>query len=501
VATSEADIIPPDDGWVWLADVAACDDIPPRGNDAEAGVVHPGVTTASLTHQIRGFAGDVLAPGDAGYDDARALHNAAIDRHPALIARCAGPHDVAAALRHARRHGLAVTVRGGGHAVGGFALADDGLAIDLSPMRAVSVDPVRRTARVQGGATWRELDAATQAHGLAVTGARIPSVGVAGFMLGSGSGWLERKLGLAADSLRSARVVTATGDVVAASADAHPDLFWALRGGGPGFGVVVELEFDLAPVGPEVLGGILAWPADRAAEVAATYAELMAGAPDDLGGGLALLTGPPWPFVPERLRGAPIVAVLALWTGDRAEGEGLLRPLRRLVPPVDAVGSTTYAALQGMFERPVELQEPTRAHAHATFLAELGPGPIAAAVELAARRPSPLGSILFQPMGGAFARVPERATPLGRRDAPWHCQVGTAWFESADDERGRAWIGDAASALAPWSAGPSYPNFIHEVDPARLRAAYAPAVFARLRAIRAEWDPGDVFAAGQAIPL
>jgi FAD/FMN-containing dehydrogenase len=209
---------------------------------------------------IRDFAGELLVPGNPAFEEARRVQNAAIDRRPALIARCAGPHDVAAALRHARERGIRVTVRGGGHAPAGFAVADDALTIDLTRMDGVHVDPVRRTARVQGGATWRTLDAATQEHGLAVTGARIPSVGVAGFTLGSGSGWLERKLGLAGDSLRSARVVTTGGDVVGASADEHPDLFWALRGGGPSFGVVVELELALAPVGPDVLGGMLGWP-------------------------------------------------------------------------------------------------------------------------------------------------------------------------------------------------------------------------------------------------
>jgi FAD/FMN-containing dehydrogenase len=450
---------------------------------------------------IRDFAGDVLMPGDAGYEEARRVFNAAVDRRPSLVARCAGAHDVAAALRHARERGLAVTVRGGGHGPDGFAVADGALTLDMRPMRAVYVDPARGTARVQGGATWRELDAATQAHGLAVTGARMPSVGVAGFTLGSGSGWLERKLGLAADSLRAARVVTADGDVVTARADEHPDLFWALRGGGPGFGVVVELELALAPVGPEVLGGMLAWPAARAAEVGAAYADLMRHAPDDLGGGLALLDGPPAPFVPAALHGAPLVAVLVLWTGAPAAGADVLRPLRALAPAADSVGPLPYAALQGMFERPAEVQVPTRAHVDGGFLGGLPEAAIAAAVAASAGRPSPLGSILFQPLGGAFARVPEDATPLGRRGAPWHWQAGTAWFESADDDRGRAWIAGVGEALAPWSAGESYPNFIAGVDRERLRDAYAPAVFERLQAIRAEWDPDDVLSAGHAIPL
>jgi FAD/FMN-containing dehydrogenase len=484
------------------------------------------VTTSRPTTAapIRGFAGEVLAPGDPGYDDARALHNAAIDRRPALIARCAGPHDVTAGLRHARRHGLAVTVRGGGHAPGGFALADGALTLDLSPMRAVSVDPRRRIARVQGGATWRELDAAAQAHGLAVTGARMPSVGVAGFTLGSGSGWLERKLGLAADSLHSARLVTAGGDVVTASPEEHPDLFWALHGGGPGFGVVVELELGLAPVGPEVLGGILAWPAERAAEAAAAYAPLIAAAPDDLGGGFALLSGPP--FLPEPLQGASLAVILVLWTGGRREGESLLRPLRDLAPAFDAVGPLPYAAVQGMFERPAGVQVPTRAHVDGGFLSELGPETVAAAVAASEGRPSQLvpdssagrpdgvltrtpasmpsrpgSALLLQPMGGAFARVAEEATPLGRRSAPWHWQAGTAWLESADDDASRAWIANVSRALAPWSAGESYPNFIVDADPERLRAAYAPAVYEHLRSIRTAWDPNDVFSAGGTVPL
>jgi len=389
---------------------------------------------------------DALAPGDPGYDDARRLHNAAIDRRPALIARCAAPHDVAAALSHARERGMAVTVRGGGHAAGGFALADGALTIDLTRMGAVDVDPDRRSARVQGGATWRALDAAAQRHGLAVTGARMPSVGVAGFTLGSGSGWLERKLGLAADSLVSARVVTAAGDVVTTSAHEHPDLFWALRGGGPSFGVVVELELALVPVGPQVLAGMLAWPAERTAEVAAAYRELMAAAPDDLGGGLALLSAPPMPFVPTELEGVPIVAVLVLWTGG---GDAPIGPLRALAPAVDAVAPLPYAALQSMFERPVEVQEPTRAHVDGGFLSGLPPAAVAAVAEVAADRPSPLGSVLLQPMGGAFARIAEDATPLGRRSAPWHWQAGTAWFESADDERSRAWIASVRRVPAP----------------------------------------------------
>jgi FAD/FMN-containing dehydrogenase len=246
---------------------------------------------------------------------------------------------------------------------------------------------------------------------------------------------------------------------------------------------------------------MIAWPVERALEVMAAYAALMAVAPDDLCGGLALLDAPPAPFIPRALHGEPIVAVLALWTGGQADAEGLLRPLRDLLPAFDGVAPVPYAALQGMFERPPEVQVPTRSHGEGGFLGELPPEALAAIVGAAAGRPSELGSILLQPLGGAFARVPEEATPLGRRDAAWHYQLGTAWVDPADDEPSRAWIDHARRALEPWRSGESYPNFIPDPDPARLRASYSAAVWERLRAVRAEWDPEGVFGAGHSIPL
>ena len=448
---------------------------------------------------IPDFAGELIAPGEPGFDEARRVEDETVDRRPALIARCAGPRDVAAAIAHARRAGLPLTVRGGGHGPDGFAVADDALVIDLTRMRDVCVNSARRRVRVDGGATWRELDAATQASGLAVTGARLPSVGVAGFTLGSGSGWLERRLGLAADSMRGARVVTADGDLVTASADENADLFWALRGGGASFGVVAELEFALHPVGPIVTGGILAWPAARTGEVAAAYAELMADAPDDLGGGLSVLNAPPLPFVPEALHGAPVAAVTVLWTGRPARGEELIAPLRALAPSLDAVGPIPYAGLQGMFESPERFT--ARIHVEAGFLTGLAPEAVDAFATQQALKPAPMGALLMQPLGGAFARVAEGTTPLGQRDAPWSWQAGAAWFEPELDGPVREWAASLREAIAPWSRGETYPNFILDRDPARLRAAYAPAAWERLRAIRADWDPDDAFGAGHAIPL
>jgi FAD/FMN-containing dehydrogenase len=444
---------------------------------------------------MRGFAGDLLVPGDPAFDDARRTQNDLIDRRPALIARCGDSADIASALRYARESGLPVRVRSGGHGPDTFAVDDDAAVIDLTAMRAVRVDPVRRRVRVQGGATWREVDAATQAYGLAVTGARIPSVGVAGFTLGSGSGWLERKLGLAADSLRAARVVTAHGDVVTAGGEDHPDLFWALRGGGPSFGVAAELEFALHPVGT-ITGGMLAWPADRADEVAAAYAELMASAPDDLGGGFALLNAPPAPFVPEHLRGTPIVAVIVLWTGA---GPAPVSRLRDLGPAIDAVEPMPYRALQGLFESPERYT--ARIRGVGGFLADLSPEVLAVLAEQQARKPVPLGSLLLMPLGGAVARVPTGATPLGGRDVRWAWQAGAAWFDPETDDAAREWTAGLHAALAPYARGDAWPNFIPEQNPERLRAAYGPAVWERLQAIRSWWDPDDVFAGGHAVAL
>jgi hypothetical protein len=262
---------------------------------------------------------------------------------------------------------------------------------------------------------------------------------------------------------------------------------------------VAELEFALHPIGPAVTGGLLGWPAERALEVAAAYAELMARAPDDLGGGLLLVNAPPLPFVAPAVVGAPLVAVAVLWTGSPAGGEEILAPLRALAPVLDAVRPMPYAALQGMFESP----EPytARIHGEGGFLTGLPGEAVAALCEHQQRKPAALGSLLLQPLGGAFARVPDGATPLGHRRAPWAWQVGAAWFDPAQDVAVGRWMSSLREALAPWAEGESYPNFIPRVDPARLRAAYGPAVWSRLQAVRADWDPSDLFGAGHAIPL
>jgi FAD/FMN-containing dehydrogenase len=284
--------------------------------------------------------GAAVRPDDAAYEGLRRVHNAMIDRRPALIAQVADADDIASALAHARAHGLPVSVRGGGHAATGHAIADGGVVIDTRALKAINVRVASRTVTAGAGVTWGELDAMTQEHGLAVTGARVPSVGVVGFTTGSGSGWLERVMGLAADNLLSARVVAADGREVTASDREHPELFWALRGGGGNFGVVTELTFGAMPLGPTVLGGMRLYAMDRAHEVITAYRGVMDDAPEALCGGLAMITAPPAPHIPPQLHGRPVVAVIALWAGDPEDAwsgierlDALGEPLAELVSP------------------------------------------------------------------------------------------------------------------------------------------------------------------------
>jgi FAD binding domain-containing protein/berberine-like enzyme len=440
---------------------------------------------------IRRFAGTVIGPDDDRYDAARRVHNGLIDRRPALIARCGSVPDVAAALAHARAEGLEVAVRAGGHSAAGFGTSDGGLVIDLRELRGIQVDPVRRVAWVQPGVVWSELDAATQEHGLAVTGGRVSSTGVAGFTLGSGSGWLERKMGLAPDNLRAARVMTAEGRVVVASERENADLFWGLRGGGGNFGIVVEFEFDLRPVGPAVLGGMLVWPRERAGEVTRAYRELMADAPDALCGGLALMSAPPLPVVPAELQGRPAVGIVVLYAGTPERGEEHVRALRALAPAVDLVQPMPYVAVQGMMDggHPAALRD----YYKSGFLDELPDAAIDAFVAGAERAPSPLSAVLLQPLGGAFGRVGEMETALGHRDATWAFQVLSQWTEPEDDAANRGWAADLCGALEPWARPAGFPNFVADGGDAAVAVAYGAERYARLVAVKDRWDPENVF--------
>lgn len=457
------------------------------------------VPTPTTTGPIDGFAGETLRPGDPGYDSARAVFNGMIDRRPAVIARCTSAADVAAAIGFARAHDLVVSVYGGGHGVTGAAVCDAGVCIDLRPLKTVAVDPGTRTARVGGGVTWGELDAATQEHDLAVTGGRVSTTGVAGLALGSGSGWLERALGFTCDNLRSAEVVTADGRIVTASNHENPDLFWALRGGSGNFGVVTSFEFGLHPVGPVILGGMLLYPVDMAGEVARHYREFMAGAPDELGGGIAFITAPPVEAIPEPVRGHPVAAVIVSWIGPLDEGEAVLGPLLDFGPPgVDLVQPMPYVDLQRLIDDAAP--KGRQNYWTADFYDDLPDEAIDTLVKYASHPESPHTQIVVLPGGGAVRRVPDEAMAFSHRRADWNIHYLSMWDDPADTDRNVAYTTALAGAMKPWATGGPYLNFIGDEGPARVAAAFGPEKFARLQSIKARWDPDNLFRHNQNIP-
>lgn len=444
------------------------------------------------------FRGDLVGPNEADYDSLRRVFNGMIDRRPALIARPSGPADVIAAVGHAREHGLEISVHGGGHGVAGHAVTEGGLMVDLRAMKGVKIDPERRIVHAQAGLTWGELDQETQAFGLAVTGGRMSTTGVAGFTLGSGSGWLERKLGLAADNLISADVVLADGRLVTASEREHPDLFWGLRGGGGNFGIVTSFEFRLHPIGPLLLGGMLMHPGPRAGDVLRFFRQYMADAPDEVGAAVALITAPPAPFVPEPARGKPAVGVIACYAGPLDEGNEVLRPLREFGPPViDMVAPMPYTEIQRLLDP--SNPRGMRNHWAGEFHPELSDELIDALVTAAVEVPSPLTQIVIIPAGGAIARVPDDASALGERQAAYHSHLLAMWPDAADDERNVGWLRQLREAIRPHTTGRSYANFLAVGAENRLEAAYGPERHARLVDIKDRYDPHNLFCVNQNI--
>lgn len=451
-----------------------------------------------LTNLRARFRGELITAADgARFHTARAAFNAAFDRRPAVIARATGAADVIAAIAFAREAGVPLAVRGGGHSVAGYSTIEGGLLLDLGPMKGVRVDPVARRVRAQPGLTWGELDRETQAFGLATTGGRVTSTGIAGFILGSGSGWLERLHGLACDNLLAADVVTADGRLLSASAVEHAELFWGLKGGGGNFGVVTEFELALHPVGPSVLGGMLLFAGADATRVCRAYRELLGSAPPELGGGLVFLTAPPAPFVPDALRLEPAVGVIVAWFGEPGRGQALVDRLRRAVAPAaDLVQPMPYCALQSL----VDAGNPPgrRQYWRSDNLRVLGDDTIDTVVGCASRMTSPFSNIILQPGGHALAAVPDEATPLGGRAAPWQLHCYGNW-EGADDARHIAWVRDTERALAPWAAGHVSLNFISDADGGRVRAAFGDAKYRRLAALKRAFDPENLFRCNQNI--
>jgi FAD/FMN-containing dehydrogenase len=448
---------------------------------------------AALRESIRGT---VTTAGDAEYDDARRVYNAMIDRRPAMVVRPANTGDVMSAVRFAAENDLTVAVRGGAHSVPGFGTADDALVVDLSSMRGVRVDPMTRTARVEGGATWGDLNAAAYPFGLATTGGIISTTGVGGLTLGGGIGYLTRGLGLSCDNLLSADVVTADGTFHVASDKDDADLFWAIRGGGGNFGVVTSFEFRMAEV-KDIYGGPMFFELDRAGDLLRFYREFIADAPQQLGCFPAYQIAPPLPFIPEERHGEPFIAMVTCWAGDPAEGEEALRPIRDLGPTVaEHVGVMPYPALNSAFDAlvPPGLQHYWKAN----FVTELTDDAIAAHLEHGPRVPVVNSTVHIYPINGAAHQVAPDATAFAYRDATFATVIAGMWPDPAQNDANTAWVKDYYAATAPHSLEGGYINFMAEDDQSRIRTNYR-GNYNRLVDVKRRYDPGNLFRHNQNI--
>ena len=448
-----------------------------------------GSALESLAGNIRG---KLITGEHRDYDQARRVWNGMIDRRPLAIVRAAGVVDVAAVVGWARETGTELAVRGGGHSSPGFSTSEGGLVLDLSAMRGVWVDRHAKTARAQAGALWGDVDRETQAHGLAAPGGLISHTGIAGLTLGGGVGWLSRQHGLTIDSLLSVELVTADGRLVTASSSEHPELFWALRGGSGNFGVVVSFEYRLHDVGPLVLGGPIVYDIDDAPAVLANVRDVVSGAPDEVALWISVTHVPPHAPFPEQ-RWGDLVLVVAPFCTDVERGPELLAPLTSFGAPIASLhGPIPYAVLQSALDD----VDPhgNRYWEHGDYLTGLSDELIERIVAGGRAMTSPLHEILLFPMGGAIARVASDATAFGDRTAPWAVWTVGQWTDPAQDDRHRAWVRAVSRSIAPWTTGGVYVNAIGEPDEQRKLVAYGGAEkLERLRAVKREWDPENLF--------
>jgi FAD/FMN-containing dehydrogenase len=448
------------------------------------------VDRTALAELSSRFSGVFLTPGDAGYDEVRRVHNGMIDKRPALIARCLGTTDVADAVNFARHQGLELAVRGGGHSLAGHAVCEGGLMLDLALMKGIHVDPARHTVRAQGGVIWRELNRETQRHGLAVTGGVISTTGIAGLTLGGGLGWLMGKHGLALDNLLSAEVVTAAGDTLQASQEENADLFWALRGGGGNFGVVPWFEYRLHPIGP-VTSGLVAHPVARAADVLRRFRDATRSAPDALTlfGGLL--------YAPDG-SGTPLAAIVACHSGTVTEGEAVLGPIKKFGSPLlDTIGGASYEATNMMLD--AGFPRGALAYWKSTFLSELSDAAIDTLIAGFRDCPSPMNGLIVEHFHGAAARVGASDTAFPHRREAFNLLINSEWLEPADTVRNIAWTRHVYDAMRPYAAGASYVNYMsHDERENPAEVAYG-ATLARLRALKAKYDPANLFRLNQNI--
>lgn len=451
------------------------------------------------------FYGRVVLPGDSEYDADRKLWNAMFDRRPCALAMCTRTADVIAAVRFAREHDLPFTVRGGGHSVDGKALADGALAIDLVPMNGVLVDPQKRRALVQAGAVWRIVDREAQLHGLAVTGGTVSDTGVAGLTLGGGIGWAMRKFGVTVDNVVAINAVSADGEIVRASETENPDLFWGLRGAGANFAIVTSFEFELHPLGPTVLAGMVLHHGERAAEALRFWRDTVHDSPEEVGSMVMLTRAPAAPIFPPELHGQLVVMVMMVCTGEMAKAEETLRPLREWGPPLaDMVAPMPYTAAQQMVE--AGMAHDVRGYEEGGYIASLSDGFIDAVVAgaqsspVAAAAKPDSGAIMLSRMGGAIDRVPDDAMAFSRKDAAYFWDCIAMWQDAEDDEGWMSWAHGLAGTLKKDSATTSYINLSSADDVQFLQAAYGPEKFARLVELKNTWDPGNHLRFNKNIP-
>jgi FAD/FMN-containing dehydrogenase len=441
--------------------------------------------------------GRLVTPQDADFDEVRRIWNATIDRRPAAILQCASADDVPPAIGFARNHGLQLSVRGAGHNIAGNAVCEGGLMIDFSRMKAVRIDPGQRRAYVEPGATLADFDEAAQAHGLATPVGINSTTGIAGLTLGGGFGWLTRKHGMTIDNLVAAQVVTADSEKLRTSEKEHPDLFWALRGGGGNFGIVTSFEFKLHPIGPDVTAGLIVFPMTEAQRVLRQYREFVARAPDELSVWLVMREAPPLPFLPAEVHGKPALVLALCFSGAPAEGEKFVAELRRFGKPWgEHVGPVPYAQWQKAFD-PL-LAPGARNYWKSHNLTKLPDALLATLIEQAVRLPSSQCEIFVAHIGGAASRVPSDAMAYGHRDAEFVMNVHARWDEPAQDEACIRWARGVFDAVRPYATGGTYVNFMTEDENERVAMAYG-ANHARLAELKARYDPQNVFRMNQNI--
>lgn len=436
--------------------------------------------------------GPLLLPGEPAYDEARSLWNAMIDRRPGLIARCLGVADVVACVQFAREHGLTLSIKGGGHNIAGLAVCDGGLMLDMSLMRGVWVDPAARIARAQAGCLLGDVDRETQLHGLAAVLGFVSNTGIAGLTLGGGFGYLTCRFGWTSDTLLSVEVVTAEGRVVRASETENADLFWGLRGGGGNFGIATSFEYQLYPVGPEILAGAIAWRAEEAPRVFEKVLALAAEAPPELALVVGLRKAPPAPWLAKEVHGQSIVALFVCHSGPVEEAEKLLAPLKGLGAPVgDILQRRSYVSQQSLLD--ATQPKGRRYYWKSEYLPRLDPELLAGVAEHARSIPSPHSAILLFPIGGALHRLPEDHSPAGNRDAAFVLNISSAWEKAEDDAANIEWARAAWRDLRRFSTGGTYINFLTEEEVGeRIHAAYGKN-FERLAEVKARWDPENLF--------